>query len=280
MLFRVLSTITLLFAFSLATAAASPSLGDDLIRFDLDKKLDIEVQFDRSNPKSGHIEFERDNNGNWNLELDPAKYHGPNKVDADYLFVDRDSPLDSSMLKFLRKGWLPLVRALPVGDGETFVYEFATPVEISQFVWPDLLDDDADDDEDGGQYARNDDDDDDDDDEDDGGSSGSNRGQNDYGDYQLTFFSDIAGTMQIAPTVNQTVDQGQRTAFTLVVPQVRRIVLSAAAQTVVADNSGGGSSGQTPVNEPASALLLLPGLAALYAVRRRRRQGAGSTADS
>lgn len=247
MLFRVLSTITLLFAFSLATAAASPSLGDDLIRFDLDKKLDIEVQFDKSNPKSGHIEFEQDNSGNWNLEIDPAKYHGPNNVDADYLFVDRDGDLDGLTLWALRKGYLPLMRSLPSENGEDFVYEFATPVEVNQFVWPTLQGDDG--------------------------------GDSDAAP-QITFYSDIAGTSEIAPTVNQTSYQGKHTAYTLVVPAVRRIVLSIATQNVIAQNTGGGGqSGGTAVPEPASALLLLPGLAALCAVRRRRRTEGISAPD-
>jgi hypothetical protein len=238
MLFRVLTTTTLLLAFSLATAAAHPNLGADAFDFDLERKLDLEVQFDQSNPKTGHLEFAQDEAGAWSLAVDPNKYHGPDGVDADYLFVDRDEALADPVLKALRKGNLPLLRALPTEDGENYSFEFATPVEISQFVWPSL------------------------DTESDAGP-------------ELSFYSDIAGTMQIAPIVNQAGYPGQSAAYTLIVPQVRRIVVAARAQSVIAQNTGGQGGqpgiGETQVSEPSGALLLLPGLAAIYVVRRRRR---------
>lgn len=221
-------------------AAAHPNLGEDAFAFDLGAHLKISVQFDQSNPKTGKLDFDHDEDSDsWSLSATPGKYHGPDGVDGSALFVDRVGDLDNLTLKALRKGWLPLVRSLGPTENDdgsrSFIFEFATEVDVSQLI--------------------------------NGGS------ESDEDDPELQFFADIAGTELITPAV---IGQGHGSSATvsLVVPSVRRIVLAASAPLSLARSSdpvSGGPVSGADVPEPATALLLLPGLA--WLVARRRRAG-------
>lgn len=228
------------------TAAAHPSLGQS-VSFDLEKKFSLSVQLDLSQKRSGHLDFSQDDDtGAWSLQATPSYYHGPDGADTSGLFVDREGSLSYGTLRALRKGWLPLVRSLDPTEGEdgnpVYVFEFATPVQISQLIV--------------------------------GG--GSEDGEEDDSP-TLSFYSDIAGTNLVTPfSYYQNCNQQNGAMITLVAPEVRRIVVAANALiTSSPRNTGGGGSG-TDVPEPATALLLVPGLALISMVHRRRRKTAAA----
>lgn len=244
-------------------ATAHPSLGESF-SFDLEKKFDISVQFDQKNPKNGHLDFSQDeDSGRWSVQATPSKYHGPDLVDSAGLFVDRSGPLSNPILKALRKGWLPLLRGVEPGeddDEQAYVFEFATPVQISQMMngnWDDDSRDDDGDDRDGD--GRRDDDD-----------------RRDSDSSTLSFYSDIAGTNLVTPTTfyqNSSQDKG---AKSLVAAGVRRIVVASHRLPSSSLRTGGAAggvtgAGGTDVPEPATALLLLPGLVLISMIRRRVR---------
>lgn len=243
-------------------ATAHPSLGESF-SFDLEKKFDISVQFDQRNPKNGHLDFSQDeDSGRWSVQATPSKYHGPDLVDSAGLFVDRSGPLSNPILKALRKGWLPLLRGVEPGedgDEQAYVFEFATPVQISQMMNGNWDDDSWDDDDDRDGDGRRDDDD-----------------RRDSDSPALSFYSDIAGTNLVTPTTfyqNSSQDKG---AKSLVAAGVRRIVVASHRLPSPSSRTGGPAGGVTgaggaDVPEPATALLLLPGLVLISMIRRRVR---------
>lgn len=239
-------------------AAAHPSLGESF-SFDLEKKFKISVQFDQRNPKTGHLDFSQDEDtGDWSVQATPSKYHGPDLVNSAGLFVDRREPLSNPILKALRKGWLPLLRGVGPGedgDEHAYVFEFATPVQISQMMngsWDDDSWDDDDDEDRDGDERRDDDD------------------SLDSDSPILSFYSDIAGTNLVTPTTyyqNSNQDQG---AKSLVAAGVRRIVVASHRLTSNSQQTGGATgAGGTDIPEPATTLLLLPGLLLITVARRR-----------
>lgn len=226
---------------------AHPGLGDWARTFDLDKRLKLSVQLDRRQPKTGHLDFLQDeDSGAWSVRATPNTFHGPENANLTDLFNDRDTSLSSSTLAALRRGVLPLVRSLDASRNEAgyevFTFEFATEVEISQILgWSNI-------------------------------DTGSRSGPT------LSAFSDIAGTSLIAPVVTyQNQNQRRGATMTLVASAVRRLVVTS---NVLAQGSSGqsappssptsGSGGSTDVTEPASALLILPGLLLLAAYRHQR----------
>ena len=247
-MFRTIVIGLVVAAFWQLPAAAHPNLGERAFDFDLDRKLKFSAQFDQREPKTGKLDFSLDDDsGIWSVAADPEKYHGPEDVDGEHLFVDRDGDLDDPTLKALRKGWLPLVRSLdPTGDAESgliFVFEFATAIDVSQLVQGDWLD-----------------------------------GDDGAGEPELSFYADIAGTNLITPSVIGQGHNGRGQAVSLVVPSVRRIVLATSRLGGLSDAGGGSAGGNnlagTDVPEPATALLLLPGLAWLASTRHRARKRA------